>query len=385
MPTYTQADLESWVTAKIHAGGDFEWVDVPYGTIEMTTTFTLLHQLHGGGLRGQGARTTTFKWLGNADTPMFTINRCQMLQLKDFSILPGPSSPLLEGIRIQNGALADGPKAVAGQESSLVYVDAVEFQGAGRMGTGIRVFLYNVDDDTKNDHHKITRCHASGIRHAFLQAEGRNAKAINCTDNTLGTASGPQYQNYGVCTVAGFAPTEMETDGTIKTMGTAVYNHGAAVTWVGGALQGCRQWALLIGDRNDPVVVVAPYSEKLGGLVSVPEYDTGHVASLPIILIGMKYTINENTPADGKIVDVRSTDLHMLSCELGGRDVRRQLRIHHAPQNGDPGVFVFQGNDITNDGDGQVFTGNIPSNPDYGVTNHGYRARVLRLLGRGTL
>jgi hypothetical protein len=118
----------------------------------------------------------------------------------------------------------------------------------------------------------------------------------------------------------------------------------------------------------------------------VPTFGTGSSASCPIFIEAWKYTANFNTPVDKKIILVEDhVALFLLGCEFVRRERREQLKIHYEVPSDRVGFFEMHSCAISNDGDGVVFTGQVPSNPDYGVVNHGYRGGVLGLLGSGVL
>jgi hypothetical protein len=388
MPTMTQAAFEALIAAKVNTGnGKFGWVDIPNDTDVVLTSTITLHQLVGGGIRGEGRRTSRLRWEGNPSCPALILNNCQGLYLQHFGILSAPTCPLLAAVRVQNGP-QDGMNA-AFQESSECVLEDIEVQGGERTGVGFDVHLYDADNDVKNDHHKFIRCHVTGTRHAYFQLEGTNAKAINITDCTASSSEGVtafSTNNYGVCTQAGFKPTAMASDGTILSMGAAVENKGASFTWTGGALQGCREAQFYVGGRNDPIYIGHGYGEKNGRVLYVPTFGTGSSASCPILIEAWKYTTNFNTPVDKKIILVEDhVELFLLGCEFVKREKGEQLKIHYEVPSQRVGFFEMHSCAISNDGDGIVFTGQVPSNPDYGVVNHGYRCGVLGLLGSGVL
>lgn len=76
---------------------------VPGGTYNISDTITI-SQVRGLEIRGEGSITTDFEWAGVPTLPMFTFNRTQGCYLENVSITAKPSFPLLEGVRIQQGA-----------------------------------------------------------------------------------------------------------------------------------------------------------------------------------------------------------------------------------------------------------------------------------------
>jgi hypothetical protein len=195
--------------------------------------------------------------------------------------------------------------------------------------------------------------------------------------------------NYGILTVANASPRAMNADGTLGPLGDPavnsglpVYNHGAAFSWIGGCCIGTLIANVYIGDRNDTLLLKAIYCEKGSRWLVVPDYGQGAAGAFPIELDSLRYTVNDNTPADREIVQVYSASLTMTNCDFGERRRGEQIRIRFEPANS-PGAFVLQGNTITNAGDGIVFVANPPDNPDYPDTNLGYNGTDLVKLGPG--
>jgi hypothetical protein len=85
--------------------------------------------------RGQGAVATDLVWVGPPDVPMFRFNRTQGCFLERVSIRSVRGTPLLEGVRIEQGALDDhNPKHARGLDSSLLTVRDVVFRGRAALG-----------------------------------------------------------------------------------------------------------------------------------------------------------------------------------------------------------------------------------------------------------
>jgi hypothetical protein len=322
---------------------------------------------------------------------MFRFNRTQGCFLERVSIRPGSGTPLLEGVRIEQGALDDShPKHAQGLDSSLLTVRAVIFRGRAGLGTAIRVYLNDVDADEKNDHHRFERLQISGCTYAGLVLEGRNAKALHLDQVVMtGTVGGVEVCSYGVLTVANMSPISMRADGTPGPIGDPavnggkpVFNKGASFTAIGGQMAGNREANVFIGARNDELVLQGIYSENSARWLVVPDYDAkGSVGAFPVKMVGCRYAVNKNTPADGIIV-VFCADgpLEIDTCSFGQRKPGEQLWICYNPKVA-PGTFSMRNSAISNDGDGNVFVCEAPSNSDYPVVNRGYRHNRLGRLG----
>jgi hypothetical protein len=401
----TQFDLQAQIDAEITDGGIGGIVDVPRGEIEVTETINV-QQVRGLVIRGQGAVATELVWAGPPDVPMFWFNRTQGCFIERVSIRPGSRNPLLEGVRIEQGALDDSnPKHAQGLDSSLMTVRDVIFRGQARLGTAIRVYLnkdganqkndHDVEPDKevgdkKNDHHRFERLQISGCTYAGLVLEGRNAKALHLDQVVMmGTVKGVEVCQYGVLTVANKSPISMRADGTPGPIGDPdvnggkpVFNKGASFTAIGGQMAGNREANVYIGARNDELVLQGIYSEKSARWLVVPDYKAeGSVGAFPVKMVGCRYTVNPNTPEDGIIV-VFCADgpLEIDTCSFGQRQEGEQLRICYNPKV-PPGTFSMRNSAISNDGDGNVFVCEAPSNQDYQVVNRGYRHNRLGQLG----
>jgi hypothetical protein len=356
----------------------------------------VVSQMRGLVIQGQGAIATDFEWAGDVDRPMFEFNRTQGCYLEHVSITARRTHPLLEGVRIQQSREPDtSDPNWPNLSSSLMTIRDTIFNGQGAMGTAIRVHCVDPTPghDIKNDFHRFERLQISGCLHAGLVLEGRNAKQLSLRDVVIQGRIGPEdatVLNYGVLTVANASPTKMEkTNGEVTlgplgdpaiNDGRPVYNHGAAFSWISGACMATRIANVYIGDRNDTLLLKAIYCEKGSRWLVVPDYDNGAAGAFPIELDSLRYTVNENTPADGEIIQVHSDSLMITNCDFGARTAGEQIRIRFHPLHG-PGAFVLQGNTITNAGDHNVFVAQPPDNPDYPVTNLGYDGTALVKLG----
>jgi hypothetical protein len=363
---------------------------VPAGRYTLRETIEV-SQVRGLLIQGQGAIATDFQWAGGLDRPMFVFNRTQGCVLEHVSITARSTHPLLEGVRIQQGPLDESDPHWPNLSSSLMTVRDTIFRGQGFLGTGVRVHCVNPSPggDIKNDFHRFERLQISGCRHAGLVLEGRNAKELDLRSVVIqGAFSGETaLLNYGVLTVANASPCAMETDGTpgppgdpAINGGAAVFNHGAAFSWIGGCCIGTRIANVFIGDRNDTLLLQALYSEKGSRWLVVPDYEQGSVSTFPIELDSLRFTVNQNTPPDGEIIQVYSDSLMITNCDFGQRRRGEQIRIRFQPAHS-PGAFVLHGNTITNAGDGEVFVAQAPDNPDYVDTNLGYNGSALVKLG----
>jgi hypothetical protein len=384
-------NLQAEIDAQISAGGLGGTVEVPSGEIRVSNTINI-QQVRGLVIRGKGAIATDLNWVGPRDLPMFRFNRTQGCFLERVSITARKANPLLEGVRIEQGDLDNSdPKHWANLTSSLMTVRDVIFRGRGALGIAIRVHLFRVEDDAKNDHHRFERLQISGCTYAGLVLEGRNAKALHLDQVVMsGTISDVEICRYGVLTVANMSPTSLMADGNPGTIGDPavnggkpVYNHGASFTVIGGQMAGNTVANVYIGDRNEALVLQGIYSEKSARWLVVPDYEVGSAGAFPVKLIGCSYTKNRNTPTDLEVVQFFADGpLEIDTCSFGQRNPGEQLRIRYEP-NVKPGTFSMRNSAISNDGDGNVFVGDVPNNGDYPVVNRGYRAGKLAQLGIG--
>ena len=140
-----------------------------------------------------------------------------------------------------------------------------------------------------------------------------------------------------------------------------------------------------IGDRNGNFLIDGGYSEKCGRLLSVPEYGTGSVGPCAISIKDFRFALDE-TPSDDLIVDCRGGSLSIIDCTLGSRLRGRQVKIYVEPPDLESeyvkGSFRFEGNFLTSDGDGVVFTGATPDGEpcEWGKKNRVYRDGGMRYL-----
>jgi hypothetical protein len=267
----------------------------------------------------------------------------------------------------------------------------VIFRGQGALGIAIRVHLASVEDDAKNDHHRFERLQISGCTYAGLVLEGRNAKALHLDQVVMsGTISDAEVCRYGVLTVANMSPTSLMADGSLGTIGDPainggepVFSHGASFTVMGGQMAGNTVANVYIGDRNEELVLQGIYSEKSARWLVVPDYGPGSAGAFPVKLIGCSYNTNRNTPGDLEVVQFFADGpLEIDTCSFGQRQPGEQLRIRYEP-NVKPGTFSMRNSAISNDGDGNIFVGDVPNNCDYPVVNRGYRDGQLAQLGIG--
>jgi hypothetical protein len=384
-------DVQAEIDAQISAGGLGGIVDLPSGEITVSDTINV-QQVRGLVIRGRAAIVTDLKWEGPSDRPMFRFNRTQGTILERLSITARQAYPLLEGVRIEQGTI-DNSDANHWPDltSSLMTARDVIFRGQGALGIAIRVYLHSLEDDAKNDHHRFERLQISGCTYAGLVLEGRNAKAIHLDQVVMsGTISDAEVCRYGVLTVANMCPTSMMADGKPGPIGDArvndgkpVFNHGASFIAIGGQLAGNTLANVYIGDRNDELVLQGIYSEKSGRWLVVPDYEQGSVGAFPVKMISCRYSKNRNTPSDLEIVQFYADGpLEIDTCRFGQRTPGEQLRIRYAP-NVKPGTFSMRNSAISNDGDGNVFVGEVPTNCDYPMVNRGYRGGKLVQLGIG--
>jgi hypothetical protein len=354
-------------------------VQVPPGTIPIHDTI-LVRQVRGLIIRGQGAVATEFKWVGPPNVPMFVFRRTQGCYLEHVSIAASKDAPLLEGIRIERGP-SDTTKPMANLNSSLMTVRDVIFRGKGALGTAVRVYLANACRDLKNDHHRFEHIRITGCTYAGLVLEGRNAKAIHLDQIVMaGSDDGVAVCRYGVLTVANCCPMSLNSDGSPGPIGdpnvnggNAVFNHGASFIAIGGQMAGNAVANVYIGDRNDELVLQGIYSEKSARWLVVPDYGPGSAGAFPVVMVGCRYSVNKNTPADLEIVQFYADGpLAIETCRFGQRKPGEQLRIRYQPPVS-PGTFSMRNSSISNDRDGNVFVAEPPSNWDYQIVNRGYK------------
>jgi hypothetical protein len=383
-------DLQAAIDAQISADGLGGIVDLPPGVIPVSETINI-QQVRGLVIRGQAAIVTDLSWEGPADRAMFRFNRTQGTILERLSIT-ARTNPLLEGVRIEQGAVDySDPKHRRDLTSSLMTARDLIFRGQGALGTAIRVYLSSVEADAKNDHHRFERLRIADCTYAGLVLEGRNAKAIHLDQVVVSSRiSDVEGCQFGVLTVANMCPTEMRPDGKPGPIGDPkvndgepVFNHGASFTAIGGQLAGNRLANVYIGDRNEALVLQGIYSEKSARWLVVPDYGPGAAGAFPVKMIGCSYSKNQNTPSDLEIVQFYADGpLEIDTCSFGQRARGEQLRIRYQP-NVKPGTFSMRNSAISNDGDGNVFVGEVPTNCDYPMVNRGYRGGKLVQLGIG--
>lgn len=343
-------------------------VTLPAGTIEVSDTITLTN-VYGLVIRGAaGPIGTELLWTGIGDRPMWIINRTQWVSLENFSIRAS-HTPLLEGVRVQQGTDAGGPSRWPGLDSSLCTLDRIVFRGSGQLGTCVRVHRFPNNND-KNDHHTFRRVQCTGFTYAGFVLEGRNAKAIVLDDCLIQGRNGARY---GIDTVrdgAPFAVTGVPRPG--------IYNSGAQVFAYGIRIVGVTD-AVRIGDRNGNFSIEGGYSEDCARLLTVPHYEAPPGAGGPcaITIRDFRFAI-EHMVSDGIIVDCQGGSLAILDCTLGSFYRGKQVKIHVNTK----GSFRFEGNFLTSDPEGDedpvVFTG---SEPDGAASEWGRKNRVYRGAG----
>jgi hypothetical protein len=157
-------DLQSEIDAQISAGGRGGIVDLPSEEIPVSDTINV-QQVRGLVIRGQAPIVTDLRWEGPSDRPMFRFNRTQGTILEGLSITARKANPLLEGVRIEQGAIDNSdPKHWPDLMSSLMTARDVIFRGQGALGIAIRVYLHSVEDDAKNDHHHLSASEYPAVR-----------------------------------------------------------------------------------------------------------------------------------------------------------------------------------------------------------------------------
>jgi hypothetical protein len=387
-------NLQAAIDALVAARGIGGVVDVPRGQFLISTTIDV-QQVRGLIIRGQGAIATDLRWVGPPNLPMFRFGRTQGCYLEHVSISARKTAPLLEGVRIEQGP-SDRKRPMRTLNSSLMTVRDVVFSGQGALGTAIRVYLAKNGPDAKNDHHRFERLSIRGCTYAGMVLEGRNAKALHLdqvvmaggrTAADTGAGSNAVCQ-YGVLTVANMSPMSMNSNGSPGPIGDPevnggepLYDHGASFTAIGGQMAGNKVANVYIGDRNDELVLQGIYSEKSGRWLVVPRYGQGAAGAFPVKMVGCRYSANKNTPRDREIIQfLADGPLEIDTCRFGQRNPGEQLRIRYVP-NIAPGSFSMRNSSISNDGDGNVFVAEPPSNADYQVINRGYRNNQHARLG----
>jgi hypothetical protein len=387
-------NLQAAIDAAIDARGIGCVVDVPCGEFDISTTINV-QQVRGLIIRGHGAIATDLRWVGPPNLPMFRFGRTQGCYLEHLSITARKAAPLLEGVRIEQG-LSDPYRPMPTLNSSLMTVREVIFRGQGALGTAIRVHLSANVPDAKNDHHRFERLSIRGCTYAAMVLEGRNAKALHLdqvvmagdrTNADTGRGDNAACQ-YGVLTVANMSPISMNPDGSPGPIGdpavnggNPLYDHGASFTAIGGQMAGNKVANVFIGDRNDELILQGIYSEKSARWLVVPPYGQGSAGAFPVKMVGCRYNASRNTPKDREIIQFHADGpLEIDTCRFGQRQRGEQLRIRYIP-NVAPGSFSMRNSSISNDGDGNVFVGEPPSNADYQIINRGYRKNQHARLG----
>lgn len=410
----TQTELRDAVLDAVDSDGVLGRVNLSFAAIDMTGPLVdadgrhVFHQIYGGSVTGHGARGTKLIWGGDPDEVMITLNRCQRVTLRGFSVQC--DEPLVAMIRIQQDPTADNTGNVFDNlTSSLNEFHDITVQGLGKLGVAFDLHLVDPfsGHDDKNDHMKFEGCQVTGARWAAFVLEGRNAKAIFLRDCWVsGTLSGDQILNYGIVTIANYKPTTMQADGTILAAdigdaaingGDPVFNHGASFVMDGRQLSGIAKrltgtayetgWNVIVGDRNEAVILRNLYGEKDQRLLYVPRYPdgvSGESGAFTWELDNVKYVVNDAYPApDEVIVEAWNGSGMIRNCEHGQRVAGQQVRYSFNTPVGGPGCYSMQNVDVANDGDGNVFTAEAPANTGYEQVNRGYRAGVLARLGSG--
>lgn len=383
------AELTGLISEIASSRGTGGRISLPKGRFNISSTVAV-DQIFGLVIQGHGEMGTELNWTGGLTTPMFKFNRCQSVTLCDLTITAPSGHPLLEGVRIEQGTQNDVASHWAGLDSSRVTCRNILIRGQSYMGTGFRVFLYDHNNDDKNDHHWFENVQVTGCRHAAFVLEGTNAKAVGIRRAVvIGTVGGSQILSYGVLTVANKCPLTMVSDGTLGTLGdpavnggTEVYNKGASFSWVGGQCAGTTVANAYVGSRNDPLLLEDIYSEKSARLLVVPSYGVGASGAMPISVRCCKFAM-DLAAVDNEIIQVYSDMLTLTDNEFGARTAAQQVKIRFEPAI-TGGGFLCQGNTITNAGDGVVFVSQAPSNSEYTVTNRGYNGTNLANLGPAT-
>lgn len=329
---------------------------VPGETYKISHTITI-SQVRGLQIRGEGSITTDFEWAGDRTRPMFTFNRTQGCYLENISITAPSAFPLLEGVRIQQGENDAADPQWPGLTSSRVTVRDCIFRGQAYLGTACRVYLYDVNNDDKNDHHRFERLQIAGCTHAALVPEGRNPKAVHLDQiEMIGTVGDTEVCDYGVLTVANLCPLTLNVDGTPGALGdpsvnggAPVYNHGASFTAIGGQWSGNTVANILLGSHTDSILVQGIHSSASGRWLHVPAYpDTvsGMNLASPVTLDSCRYEAGANTPADGELVIFEADGpLIIRGCNWTDQTTDQQHHIR-LESNVPPSTFVFEGNSL---------------------------------------
>jgi hypothetical protein len=318
------------------------------------------------------------------DLELFLLNNCMAVELRGGRMQADVD--LLGFIAMQQGPQGTGSKVVAGLDSSKNRIVGMELSGKDRTAFGCRVKLYDYDlsaaiGDVKNDHHRFRDISASGFTYAAFVGEGRNAKDLMFEGCFVQGISGdPSTTELGLTTVTRGVEAFLASDDSLKQ-----YSKGAHLTWIGGQMVN-NKCDFESGDHGSGcMVIIGVYSEKSGMALRVPRYGSGQIAPGAITLIGYKWSSGQINADHVVVEDESGGALNSIGCQWGTAQLGRYLQFRKDPTPALAGPFVFQGNFVENDGDGQVFPVQKPDGTEYQNSNYAYRSAVQSRLGTGVI
>lgn len=324
---------------------------------------------------------------GTPDRPLLKLIDCADSVFE--SVVVTCDEPLLEAVRLQAGPTATGDYIMAGLQSSHNVFRNWTIRGQDQIGVGFRLYLQSLTNDVRNDHMRFIDCRVAGFRHSAYHLEGRNAKDIIIQNpftqgiSPIDLGAAPEvYSRYGIDTVCR-GPEASGYGGMIAPSGSEIFNKGAAFSVGGprGQISACELAVVRHGDRAGPVALEGIYCEKSGRLLDVPNYGTGASGALTISLKDVHFTIGSRLAADGEVIRNFGAALKMDSCMIGRGADDEQGRIRHETDR----ALVMNGCQVSNGGDGNVFTYNAPKNSEYTQTNDGFRDGEWGELGVGVV
>lgn len=336
-PTDSTQELQRAIDAARETGGLGTLVRLPSGNYTVSSTLNIVG-VTGLTIIGDGPQATTLTWKGDAASPMFLLNATKRCAIKDLAITVASGYTLLEGIRIQHNLSAcsgDTSGTCVAVASSQALMRDLVIEGANRMGTGIRIYLYSVDN--KNDHHRIVRCQIRDYTSAAIVIEGQASQNNIIEGCILQGVTGGQK---GVDT-------------------TTIPGHGGTFKIFGGTFTQHQVADIDLGDRSGGITIIGCHSEQSARFLRALDYsgsDPSQVEMLPVTVEDIRWGADTSEIAtDNEIIQFyASGPLAIRGCKWGGlNSPDNSFLFRFQPKNG-IGGFIFENNviaTIETDGD----------------------------------